>query len=186
MTPLRQRFIDEYLKDFNAAAAARRAGYSGSSALQAHRLLRAPAVAAALKARIEQYERRLELSADRVLDELVRIAFSDIRRYVRIENGRLALVPTAKLLPGESAAVARVVPGSERAGPRIRLYDKRRALRALARHLGLYERRQFVDPQELNERAERLFARLLKEAGVADDTPPPAPAALPPPAGEQA
>jgi phage terminase small subunit len=136
MTPLRQKFIAEYLRDFNAAAAARRAGYSASMSLQAHRVLRAPEVAAALAARIAAEEGALEMSADRVLDELVRIAFSDIRRYVRIEEGRLALVPADELAPGESAAVARVAPGSKRTGPRIRLHDKRRALKALVRHRG--------------------------------------------------
>jgi phage terminase small subunit len=181
MTPRRQKFIDEYLRDFNAAAAARRAGYSASMSREAHRVLRSPEIAAALKARMEEEERTLELSAGRVLDELVRIAFSDIRRYVRIVEGRLALVPDDELGPGESAAVARVAPGSKRRGPRIRMHDKRRALRALVRHLGLYERRAFVDPQELNERAGRIFARLLREAGVEDEVP-----ALPaPPAGEK-
>ncbi len=176
MTPRRRKFVDEYMVDLNAADAARRAGYADQSAPHyAKYLLRQPEVAGAIEARVGQQERTIHVNADRVLAELSLIAFSDIRRYARIEEGRLALVPSAELAPGDSGAVAFVAPAGPRHGARIRLHDKTRALRALMKHLGLQDQRAFVDPQEQNRKAAAIFARLFKEAGLE-----PPPGLLPP------
>ncbi len=178
MTPRRQKFVDEFMVDFNAAAAARRAGFSAKSAPRyAKYLLRQAEVANAIEARVVAHEGVLRVSADRVLAELALIAFADMRRYVTIEDGALALVPSAELAPGEAGAIAFLAPAGPRAGARIRLHDKIRALRALMKHLGLMEQRTFVDPQEQNRKATEIFARLFREAGV---EPPPG-FLLPPP-----
>ena len=52
LTPRQQRFIDEYMLDFNATAAAKRAGYSSASAHQrGYELIHNPEVAAVIKER---------------------------------------------------------------------------------------------------------------------------------------
>lgn len=87
LTEKQKRFAAEYLVDLNATKAAERAGYSTKTAYaQGHRLLKnaevAGLVAALQKARAE----KLELSADRVLLELMRVAYSNIRAFLD-ENG---------------------------------------------------------------------------------------------------
>lgn len=179
MTPRRQKFVAEFVVDFCAAAAARRAGFAARHASHYGKyLLRQAEVAHAIEARVAAEERAIQVSADRVLAELALIAFSDIRRYAGIEDGRLVLVPSAELAPGESGAVAFVAPAGPRTGARIRLHDKIRALRALMKHVGLEAERPFVDPAEQDRRAADIFARLFRAAGIA---PPPE---LPPPADE--
>ena len=69
---LRQRsFVDAYAQTGNGAASAVRAGYSARSAkVTASRLLTKANVQAALRARQRQAERQLEVSRQRVLEEL--------------------------------------------------------------------------------------------------------------------
>ena len=162
MTPRRKRFVEEYLRSLDVRRAAERAGYSPASAGKSGwRLLRNRAVAAAIA---EGEKRRAEgrvLDADRVVRELMSVAFSDIRRFARWDEGKLVLVPRETLAPGEAAAIAQIAPGGKTRGARIRLHGKRRALKALARHVGLFDDQAFADPAELRERAARVRAMLL-------------------------
>lgn len=54
MTTARERFVEEYLVDYNGAAAARRAGYSAATAKQeAYRLLKDDEIMAAIQQRLD-------------------------------------------------------------------------------------------------------------------------------------
>ncbi len=77
---LRQaRFVSEYPIDLNASAAAVRAGYKARSAhTVASRLMKWPQVAAALAEGQRQLLSRVELTAEMVLRQTMRIAFADI------------------------------------------------------------------------------------------------------------
>jgi phage terminase small subunit len=87
--PRQERFVEEYLLDLNAKRAAIRAGYSPKTAeAQGSRLLSNVKVQRALTARMAARSQRTEVAADRVLLEMARIGFSDLRRLFH-ENGRL-------------------------------------------------------------------------------------------------
>lgn len=89
LTPKQERFVAEYLIDLNATQAAIRAGYSAKTAKQAgSENLSKPDVAEAVQAAMKQREQRTEITQDRVLKELARIAFFDIRRLYR-EDGTM-------------------------------------------------------------------------------------------------
>jgi phage terminase small subunit len=181
MTPRRERFVREYIRDLNAKEAAIRAGYARANAKQAgSHLLRQADVAAAIEARLAAEERRLTVNADRIVRELIRVAFSDIRRYAAWQDGALVLKPLDQLSDDETAAIASYSTGGKGHGPRIRLHDKKRALRALGRHIGLFTRRAYVDPKVLNAEAARLRAMLCEAAGIEE------PKALPEAAGAAA
>jgi phage terminase small subunit len=137
------RFIHEYLIDLDPAAAARRAGYSLHTAKGIGlRLLRDPAVAAAVKEAQAMRADRLDITAERVLREYARIAFADIRRLLHWGPAGVALRPDYTLTDDDAAAIAElsltVAHGDAR--PRIKLHDKRGALNSIARHLGLFAR----------------------------------------------
>ena len=88
MTPKQAAFVREYLIDLNATQAAARAGYSAKTANeQGNRLLSNVSVRSAIDVAIQARANRLEISADRVLIELARIAFFDPRRLLK-EDGR--------------------------------------------------------------------------------------------------
>jgi phage terminase small subunit len=71
LTARQQRFIDEYLIDFNATAAARRAGYSAASAHQrGYELVHDPDVAAMIKERGASDAEVLGITRGYILTEL--------------------------------------------------------------------------------------------------------------------
>lgn len=84
LTPKQERFAAEYLIDLNATQAAIRAGYSAkTSSSQGERLLRNVEVSKAIQAAQKAREQRTHITQDRVLQELARIAFFDIRKLYR-------------------------------------------------------------------------------------------------------
>jgi phage terminase small subunit len=72
LTPKQARFIEEYLVDLNATAAATRAGYSPRSAYTSgYENLKNPIIVAALKKAQSELSRRTELSQEWVVGQLV-------------------------------------------------------------------------------------------------------------------
>jgi phage terminase small subunit len=145
MTPMRRRFAEEFLIDFHATAAASRAGFSARTARQAgHRLLRVEAVAALIEAGQARLREKNAATVDRVVEELRRLAFSDLGVFFDA-NGNLR--PLKDLTEEERAALASVkvvtrpIAGGEKGDVEyvheVRLWDKVKALETLARHLGM-------------------------------------------------
>jgi phage terminase small subunit len=74
-TPREERFIAEYLVDGNGTRAAVAAGYSeGNAKSQAYELLKRPHVLAEIKRRQRAIAKKLELSAEKVLTDIARVA----------------------------------------------------------------------------------------------------------------
>lgn len=78
LTEKQERFVTEYLVDLNAAAAARRAGYSDNSASeQGYQLLQKTSVRQAVQDAMHERELRTQVTQDKVVQELSAIAFRD-------------------------------------------------------------------------------------------------------------
>jgi phage terminase small subunit len=132
------RFVAEYLLDLNATQAAVRAGYSPQSArTQAADLLTNPNIAAAIAEARAARSRRTEVTADRVVLELARVAFGDPRRVMSWGPGGVKLRPSAELADEEAAIVAEVGETTTKEGGslRVKTVDKLGALRLLGQHL---------------------------------------------------
>ncbi len=79
LTPKQQRFVEEYLIDLNASAAARRAGYSARFINgNAGKLLQNTAIAAAIAERQAARSKRTQIDADWVLQQLADEKRADI------------------------------------------------------------------------------------------------------------
>ncbi len=136
----KQAFVDQYLVDLNATAAAIRAGYAPKNANQAgYRLLREPGIAAAIAVAQAERSKRTHVSADRVVRELARIAFSDVRKTVTWGPGGLVLRPSAEIDDDVAAAVSEVTESTQgrQRTLKVKLIDKLAALRLLAAHVGV-------------------------------------------------
>lgn len=71
MTPKQQRFVQEYLIDLNATQAAIRAGYSSNNAdVTGPRMLGNVGIAAAIAEAQGRVSQRLEITAEKVLNDL--------------------------------------------------------------------------------------------------------------------
>ena len=80
LTPQQARFVAEYLKYLDATKAARLADYSSRNATSIGcNLLKLPHVAAAIKTAMAARARRTRISQDRIVRQLARLAFSDVR-----------------------------------------------------------------------------------------------------------
>lgn len=84
-------FVQEYLIDMNATAAAKRAGYSLKTANeQAVRLMADDRIQKAIQEEINKRRERLRVSADDVLLHIMEGAFLDITKYVEWDrDGRV-------------------------------------------------------------------------------------------------
>jgi phage terminase small subunit len=184
LTPRQSLFVAEYLIDLNARQAAIRAGYAkGSAADRGWELLnRCPPVMARLKEAMAERAQRTQIDAERVLKELARIAFADMRNYLT-EGPQKTLVvrPLAELSDDDVAAVAEVqAEGDAKTLRRIKLHDKRAALELLARHLGLTGKRgDGAAPAPRGEDARRILReRLMRYATASEEERPAALAAI--------
>jgi phage terminase small subunit len=169
------RFIEEYMKDLNASQAALRAGYSPKTAhAQGCALLKNPKVAHELKIRTNARSKSNEITADRVLKELARLGFSDMRNLSKWGPGGVLLKDSTKLDDDSAAAVAEVSQAETRQGKnvKIKLHDKPQALDKLARHLGLFRDTLHINGEikfsefsrDFTSRMSRLVARKAKGA----------------------
>lgn len=143
LTAKQQRFVEEYLIDLNATQAAIRAGYSEKTARSiGQENLTKPDVAEAIQVAIDARSARTQITADRVLQEMGRVAFSDMRKFARWGAGGVTLLSSDKLSDDEARCVAEVYESTSKEGGAIKfkLHPKMDALEKLARHLGLYER----------------------------------------------
>ena len=138
----RLRFAREYVKDLNGAAAARRAGYAERTAsAQASRLLKNVNVRHEIDDLLRRRRQRADISAERVVKELSRLAFSDMREFVAFGPDGVVIRPSGELSDAAAAAVSQVSEQSSAKGRQVRfsLHDKCRAIELLGRHLNLWK-----------------------------------------------
>ena len=143
MTKKQKRFCEEYLVDLNAKNAAIRAGYSAESAADiGSENLKKPEIAAEIDRQIAERSKRTGITADRVLEELSKIAFCNPADVINLQD--------ATVLDGEdrkkTAAIASVkvkeIPtrdGGTITEREIRMADKIKALELCGKHIGLFK-----------------------------------------------
>lgn len=175
LTEKQERFVREYLRDGNGTAAARRAGYDGddrSLASIASENLRKLEVSEAIEGLRQKQFQRLELSSERVLRELARLAFVDIGDAFTAEG---ALKPIHEIPEDTRRAIAgietddlfdgfgedRVKVGVTR---KVKLASKDRALELLGKHFKLFTDRVEHDVSEtLGALVEKSFKKPKEE-----------------------
>ena len=142
LTPKQQRFVEEYLVDLNATAAAARAGYKEANK-QGPRLLVNVGVAAAVQKAKDARSNRTEITADRVLKELGRIAFLDPRKVMKWGPDGVTFLDSDGLTDDEARCVAEASETVTESGGsiKVKLLDKLRALELIGKHLGMWVER---------------------------------------------
>jgi len=142
LTAKQQRFVEEYLIDLNATQAAIRAGYSPNTAnvIGAENLIK-PNIRAHVDKAMAERSKRTGVNADRVIQELARIAFVDPTKVIDTD--------TAKVYEGASeddrAAIASVKykrssgETTDTIEREVRFSDKIKALELLGKHMGMFK-----------------------------------------------
>ena len=81
---------------------------------------------------------RLGITPERVLEEYRRIAFANLSHIVHWSDAGMQFKPDGELDPDDVAAIAEIVESAKEGKPyRVKLYDKKAALDAIARYLGM-------------------------------------------------
>ena len=147
LTPKQARFRNLILKDpfLRPAVAYQQAGYvvknDNVAAVEAHRLLNNPIIAATLAKARRASEERTGIIQDRVARELARIAFGDQRAVMKWGPDGVTLLDSEGLTDDAAALVAEASQTITEAGGTIRLktHSKIEALALLGKHLGMFK-----------------------------------------------
>lgn len=135
LMPKRRRFVHEYLATgLDAPEAAYRAGYSPISGY--------PLVSKCADAILEEQtarQQRLRITADRVVQEIALIAFSDISDYITVKDGRVSFNDLGTIPADKRKAIAEMSQVDTENSSRIsfKLHPKMDALKLACKHLGI-------------------------------------------------
>lgn len=136
LTDKQDQFCKEYLIDLNATQAAIRAGYSQNAAKeQASRLLTKANVQERISSLKAQRDQRTNVTMDRVINELAKIAFvnpKDLYDY----KGTLNSV--SDLDDNDAAAISEITHNTTAKETKYKLHSKTTALDMLMKHVGGY------------------------------------------------
>lgn len=145
LTPQQLRFVREYLFDMNATNAAKRAGYSIKTAAQsACRLMNDSRIRLAIQEAQEALGKKHGITAERILEEMSKIGFSNILDYVsQDENGDTII--DLKSLDRDAAAALTELSVETTQGKstvkkvKVKPYDKMAALIQMGKHIGMFK-----------------------------------------------
>ena len=146
LTDKQKKFIDEYLVDLNATQAAIRAGYKEKAAYRTGaENLRKPQIQEEIQKRMEERQKRTEITQDMVLQELAAIAFARATDYVSVRDGMVQVKDTDQLSDSQIAAIAGIKETQN--GIEVKLGSKEKTLELLGRHLGMWNDKINVEGQ---------------------------------------
>ena len=170
-SPLQVRFCEEYVVDLNGKQAAIRAGYKDSCAvMSAMENLRNPALQEILQNLKDERSRRTEVTADRVLLEIARLAFNDPRKVFNPDTEEA--LPVSKWPDEVAAAIASIKITEQKSEDdvivvvkEVKFWDKNKSLDMAAKHLGMYEADNKQKTEEFTKAdADRLDYLLSRNA----------------------
>ena len=178
MTDRQKRFCLEYLKDLNATQSAIRAGYSKASARTiGTKLLKDKQIQAKINSNRKKLEEKLEISVEKVIGELSKMAFFNPRDLLD-EDGMIK--PMSEINEDVTAGIVSLDIVEEFAGKgldrvlvgrtkKLRTVDKVRALELLCKHLGL------LNGDSAGDKESELQINVVYGKGMPGKTPPTTP-----------
>lgn len=158
LTPKQRRFVEAYLIDPNGKKAAIAAGYSEkSAAVEANRLLTNAKIVAEIEKAQKILSYRTGVTPERVLAELAKVGFSDIRQLVQWrsnvteigedpETGEPQLKAFNEVqirdsfeVDDDTAAAISEVSQTKDGALKVKMHDKLGALVKIGQHLGMFK-----------------------------------------------
>ena len=188
LTPKQKIFVDEYLVDLNATRAYK-AAYKNikkdeTAAVNGNRLLRNAKVKDHIDKRMKDREKRTEVTQDKVLQELAKIGFADIKDYLEYKTAKTVvqhdesgepvidyqqIVNVIDSKEVDTSVIQEVSIGKDGTF-KFKLYDKQKALVDIGKHLGMFtDKIEVKGNLSVNNPFEGLTTeQLLKIAGEED------------------
>lgn len=188
MTKRQKIFIREYLVDLNATRAAVSAGYSEKTASeQASRLLTNVKIKSEIEHLLQKTMQRLDITVEKVLGELAKLGFANMKDYIKINNGD-PYVDFSALTRDQAAAIQEVTVEEYTEGrgedkrdikrTKFKLAEKRGSLELLGKYLKLFTDRvehtgtithEHFDASKLTDEQLAEADKLIESAHVVGD-----------------
>lgn len=172
-----QLFIRSYCIDRNGVAALRRIGYVDESVAtlkrRAERILANPEVQGAFEALAKRVMDALEITAERVNEQIASIAFFDPGQVMEFDHNGVKMMHSKYWTPAQRANVTSIKMGKD--GVEIKLADRQRALDFLGKQLNLVNDENEMAKAAAAAAASAATDRILEVVGRMRD------ARLPPP-----
>lgn len=170
MNEKQKRFADEYLKDLNqtrAYMAVYKPKNRQVAGAAASRLLKDVKISEYIAKRMKKRQERTEITQDKVIKELAKIAFSNATDYARVVEKTAQVEVDGEMVPvidsegnpvtyrtveleltenlseDQKAALAVMKKGKD--GYEVKPYDKVRALELLGKHMGMFKDKPDAD-----------------------------------------
>lgn len=165
MTDKQKLFCDEYIKDFNASRAYKVAypncKKDDSARANASRLLTNDSIIEYINQQKEQLANKMEITQERVLQEMARIAFADIRKLYNDYGGLKSIQDldddVASIITGIEVTEEFEGYGQDREQigytKKIKMADKTKALDMLGKYFGMFKEKVEINsdkPFEVN------------------------------------
>ena len=144
-------FVEEYLIDLNATQAAIRAGYSKKTAKDIGcENLAKPNIQQAIQEAMDKRSKRTEITADKVLQEIAKLGFSNMLDYITVQDNGLASIDLSQLDREQAAAMTELTVTTRREHNKndeesaeietvkFKIADKGQNLERLGKHLKLF------------------------------------------------
>ena len=190
LTDKQAAFAREYVIDFNASAAALRAGYSQRTAGRiAAELMQDARVQAEIQRLTAAKAARASMEADEVVEQLANIIRADISDVltwgmaevedaeglpVTLPNGQAIMRPTISII--DSSSLPRSITGAiaevsmtDKGTFKVKMHDKGAAIEKLMRHLGMFEKDNKQKADGLVELIQAAQGSALPIAGGDDE-----------------
>jgi len=173
LTNMQERFVEEYQKDLNGPMAAKRAGYAPT--FKVSRLLAMTKIQEAIARKMAEREKRTNITADRVLTELARLAFAtlpDIMSWKTDEKSgeiEIEVKNSEDLTTDVAAAISEITYTKKPRGIsvlKVKLYSKPDALKTLAKHLGLTDGKTPGGDESIDDKSHKELMEMLRAQGV--------------------
>lgn len=101
-------------------------------------LLNKTQVSAEIQKQQAKRQKRVEITQEKVLEELAAIAFANGADFATVnQNGIVRITPTSELPEEKRKAIASIKEGQY--GTEVKVHDKVKALELLAKHLGMFD-----------------------------------------------
>lgn len=160
LTGLQEIFCREYIKDFNAMRSAKAAGYSGDNHdVIGYQQLQKPIIQARIKELLAPKLKSLDISSQRILKELAKIAFSNMGDLAEWTDSGVDFKHSKNLTRSQKAAIKEVSQEMNEHGGKlsIKQHDKLKALELLGKYQSLFNERVDI-------KGEMSFAHLVVES----------------------
>lgn len=157
LNPKQKRFCEEYIVDLNGSQAAIRAGYSEKTSRQiASEYLTKPNILQFIQKLKDKRSQRTEITADQVIQELAKVGFSNVQDFINSGNEvqDISSIDTKKAAAVSSIKKSITHFGTDKSqGTKevveFKLWDKVAALEKLGRHLGIFEKDNAQQKQDI-------------------------------------